>query len=67
MSNVVINGNVTSAAALNLAINQAAGESAPGTYEIDLGSNIQLTTALAAIQLQPGVTLDIEGNGFTLD
>jgi len=53
---------------LNAAL-AAAASAGPGTYEIDLAANadIALTTALNAINLQDGVTLDIVGHGATLD
>src|SRR5271165_1696840 len=38
-----------------------------GTYTITLTSNITLAAQLEAINLQPGVTLDIVGNGYTID
>src|SRR4051812_31127945 len=57
---------VTSIAQLNAAIVSAAG-AASGTVTITLGSNITFSaTALQAINLQPGVTLVIEGGGHTL-
>lgn len=59
---------ITTVAALNAAIVTAAGETAPGTYKIVLGSvDIELTTALTAINLHAGVTLDIAGHGANLD
>ncbi|CAN7528088.1 cadherin-like domain-containing protein [Bradyrhizobium sp. LjRoot220] len=59
---------VTSIAQLNAAIVAAAGVTAPGTVTITLGSNITFSaTALQAINLQPGVTLVIEGGGHTLN
>jgi hypothetical protein len=59
---------ITTVDELNDVLVQAAGKSS-GNYEIDLaaGANIELTSELEAINLQPGVTLDIEGNGATLD
>ena len=47
----------------------AAGDKPAGAYEIDLGAdaNIALTSALEAINLASGVTLDIEGDRATLD
>jgi hypothetical protein len=59
---------ITTVDELNEVLVQAAGKSS-GNYEIDLaaGANIELTTELKAINLQPGVTLDIKGNGATLD
>ncbi|MGP7985203.1 autotransporter-associated beta strand repeat-containing protein, partial [Rhodoblastus sp.] len=65
---------VTTLAELNNVIEQAdaAGTGAngappAGSYEIDLAGNIALTGALEAIDLQPGVTLEINGEGFALD
>jgi len=59
---------VTDIAGLNAAIVAADGATTPGTVTITLGGNISLgTTALEAINLHSGVTLDIEGSGFTLD
>ena len=72
MSNtVLIPGDgqpITTVDELNDVLVQAAGKSS-GHYEIDLGANVDiaLTSAIAAINLQAGVTLDIEGNGATLD
>jgi hypothetical protein len=59
---------ITTVDELNDVLVQAAGKSS-GNYEIDLaaGANIELTTELKAINLQAGVTLDIKGNGATLD
>jgi VCBS repeat-containing protein len=58
---------VTSIAQLNAAIVAADGVTAPGTVTITLGSNITFSaTALQAINLHPGVTLVIEGDGHTL-
>src|SRR5256885_1172989 len=59
---------ITTVDELNDVLVQAAGKLV-GSYEIDLGpnANIALTTALEAINLHSGVTLDIEGNGATLD
>jgi Arc/MetJ family transcription regulator len=59
---------VTDVAGLNAAIVAADGVTAAGTVTITLGTNISLaTTELEAINLQPGVTLDIVGGGYTLD
>ena len=45
----------------------ADGVTAPGTITITLGNDISLgTTALQAINLHSGVTLDIEGGGHVL-
>ena len=59
---------ITTVDELNDVLVQAAQQTS-GNYEIDLaaGANIELTTELKAINLQSGVTLDIEGNGATLD
>ena len=59
---------IATVAELNDVLVQSAGETS-GTFEIDLTLNadIALTTALDAINLHSGVTLDIEGNGATLD
>lgn len=51
---------------LNAAITSAGGAGS-GAYEIDLGANISVTSALQAIGLSAGVTLDSVGSGFTLD
>ena len=61
---------ITDVAELNAAIEAADGEAASsGAYEIDLAANtpIDLTQALEAINLKSGVTLDIVGNGATLN
>jgi hypothetical protein len=72
MTTVLNNGQpVTNEAELNTAIEQADNPNAASgtTFEIDLSANadIELTTALEAISLQSGVTLDIVGNSATLD
>jgi hypothetical protein len=68
MTTILNDGSaVTTEAELNAAIVQAAGETAGGTYEIDLGNNITLTSALEAINVAAGVTVEIFGNGHTLD
>ena len=69
MATILNNGQpVTTEAQLNDAIVQADKQAAnSGAFEIDLGGNISLSTALEAINLQSGVTLDIVGKGFTLD
>src|ERR1700722_15910515 len=61
-------GTITSIADLDNVIAQANSKGS-GSYEIDLGTNasIALTQALTAIKLQGTVTLDIEGNGATLN
>src|SRR5580692_684451 len=72
MSNTILipaNGQpITTVAELNDVLAQAAGKTS-GAYEIDLGTDadIALTTEINAINLQAGVTLDIEGDGATLD
>jgi autotransporter-associated beta strand protein len=59
--------SVTTVAELNTAI-FAADEAISGTVTISIGANISLgSTALEAINLKSGVTLDIIGNGYTLD
>jgi len=53
---------------LNSEIVAADGVTAPGTVTIALNQNIAPDgTALEAINLHPGVTLDFVGNGFYLD
>jgi Tetratricopeptide repeat len=55
-------------AQLNAAITTANMAAAGwGTFTISLGANIALGSALTAINLRPGVSLDIEGNGYALD
>jgi hypothetical protein len=62
----IINSDVATAAALNAAILTADGETS-GAYEIDLASTTisldpgAVATALKAINLKSGVTLDIKG------
>ncbi len=51
---------VTNEADLNAAIT-AANAAAPGSYTIEIGAQINLTTALAAIDLHSGVSLSITG------
>ena len=60
---------VTSVAQLNAEIVQADYDPInAGAVTIALGTNIALgTTALEAFNLQSGVTVDLIGNGFTLD
>ena len=65
-------GNMTPAvgniAELNAAILAADSITTPGVYQIVFANDISLgTTALAAINLQPGVVLDISGDGHALD
>ena len=70
MADDIIASDVSTIADLNTAIQLADSEGASGTpYEIDLasGSDIELSAALDAINLKAGVTLDIVGNGATLD
>ncbi|MDX2359150.1 hypothetical protein, partial [Dietzia sp. PP-33] len=58
---------VTNIAQLNAAILAANSVTTPGTITITFGNDITFrTTALQAINLHPGVTLDIEGGGFIL-
>lgn len=58
---------VTTVDQLNAALTTAAGEAAnSGVYEIDLGSDTLDLTNAPGIDLQPGVTLDIAGNGYTI-
>jgi hypothetical protein len=52
---------------LDNVILQADSETTPGAYEIDFGNTVALTGALPAIDLNTGVTLDIEGDGKTID
>ena len=65
----ILGSNVTTIAQLDNLIAQANAQTTSGTYEIDLGANasIALTQALTAISLHSGVTLDIEGNGATIN
>ncbi len=59
---------VTNITQLNAAIVAADGEAAgSGAYQIVLGGNITLTTALEAIDLKSGVTLDIAGGNYALN
>jgi hypothetical protein len=59
---------VTSLATLNAAILQADAAAAnSGTIVIDIAQTISLTAPLEAIDLAAGVTLDIVGQGNTLD
>jgi Hint domain-containing protein len=51
---------VTNETDLNTAI-EAANTAVPGSYEIEIGGTIDLTTALEAINLPAGVSLSIEG------
>lgn len=67
MPPTVIAGSVSNEADLNAALVAAAGETAAGAYEIDLGGDIAETTALKAVNLRPGVSLVINGQGHTLD
>jgi hypothetical protein len=69
VSNVIIASSVATLAELNAAIVTADHETTAGGYEIDLasGANIELTSALEAINLKSGVTLAIEGDGATLN
>jgi hypothetical protein len=65
----ILGSNITTVAQLDAALAQANAETTAGAYEIDLGANatIALTQALTAISLHSGVTLDIEGNGATIN
>jgi Hint domain len=72
MTTVLNNGQpVTTEAELNTAIETADNPNAASgtTFEIDLGAgaDIELSSALESINLASGVTLDIVGNGATLD
>ena len=59
---------VSTIADLNAAILSADASLSPGTITINLGSDIALgSTVLEALTLAAGVTLDIIGNGHTLD
>jgi hypothetical protein len=58
---------ITTVADLDNVIAQANSKGS-GSYVIELGdTSIALTQALTAIDLQTGVTLDIEGNGATIN
>jgi hypothetical protein len=59
--------SVSSFGSLSAAVEAIDAESTPGTYTIDVTGNISLSGALPEISLASGVTLDIVGNGFTLD
>ena len=71
MTTIVLNDDIRNEAELNTAIEQAATYSSGTTLVIGFGANvdIKLNSALAAINLQSGVTLDIVGddNAVTLD
>jgi hypothetical protein len=69
MTTILNNGQpVTTEAELNAALAEAGGEAAgSGAYKIDLGANISLTAAMAAIDLRSGVTLNIAGGGYALN
>src|SRR5215469_8282838 len=60
---------ITNIADLDNVIAQANAETTAGTYVINLGANatIALSQALTEISLQSGVTLDIVGNGATIN
>jgi hypothetical protein len=70
MTTIVLNDDIRNEAELNTAIEQAATYSS-GILIIGFGANvdIKLNSALAAINLQSGVTLDVVGgnNAVTLD
>ena len=57
---------VTTEAALDAAID-AADAATSGAFTIKLGSDIGETFALDAVNLHPGITLTIDGQGHTLD
>jgi hypothetical protein len=59
--------NVSSFSDLSGDIGIINGETTPGTYTIDITGDISLTDAIPEISLANGVTLDIVGNGNTLD
>lgn len=60
--------NVSTITDLNAAIVAADAVTTPGTVTIDITGSIALgATALEAINMQSGVTLDLVGNGNTLD
>src|SRR5271166_3413915 len=69
MTTILNNGQpVTTEAQLNAAIVAADGEAAnSGAFQIQLGANITLASALEAINLKSGVTLDIAGGNFALN
>ena len=52
--------------ALNAAI-LAADAATAGAFTFDIGSNFALTSSLAALNLKAGVTVNLIGNGHTLD
>ncbi len=64
MTNIILNGTVTTETALNSAIAAANSETTAGTYEIDLAGNITETGPLTGISLHSGVTLVINGGGI---
>jgi hypothetical protein len=59
--------SVSSFASLAADLYKINGETAPGTYTIDITGNISLGGPLPEISLANGVTLDIIGNGNTLN
>ncbi len=68
MSGTLIDGGATSYTSLLADLQTANGETTPGVYTIKVSGTISLSAALPAIDLAPGVTLDIVGiNGGTLD
>ena len=68
MSGTLIDGGATSYTSLLADLQTANGETTPGVYTIKVSGTISLSAALPAINLAPGVTLDIVGiNGGTLD
>jgi hypothetical protein len=67
---IILNGGnpVSNEADLNAALATANAETAgAGAFEIDIGGDIALGSALQAIALASGVTLDIVGGGHAID
>ena len=67
---IILNGGnpVSNEADLNAALAAANAETAgTGAFEIDIGGDIALGSALQAIALASGVTLDIVGGGHAID
>jgi len=62
VTKTILNGGnaITTEADLNAALAEAARATASGHYEIDLGADLSIATALSAINLQAGVTLEPE-------
>jgi hypothetical protein len=67
MTNSTNNFSASSFSSLSADITSIDGQTAHGTYTIDITGDILLEGALPEIALASGVTLDIVGNGFTLD